>query len=158
MDEIEFKELCKRKNFFESRNPNRISAICDEIESLWNEKRKCNKNTGFYFVINLIILEGRDTNSGDIFYWEEDKWYDLIKNMTKNVEPTMKKFQITTREKELAHNVMFKFEEFWRKNSDLRFFQIVLLLDDMLQEYIRLFFPFDVEFWDKFFNFEMGEK
>lgn len=152
------RELCVRKDYTTIRRIERIPVICDMIEELWFKSRIKNKNVGFYYILTSIIIESQKKRKslGDMFYWEEDIWYDIIEEMIEKEEEKESLYDISTSEFAKAHDVLYNFSKFWEKHQDLRFYQLVVLFDDIFQEHIRRFYPFDMTFWDDFFKFELG--
>lgn len=56
------------------RNVERIEPFMDKIKEIWIK----NPDLRFWQLINLIAGECYEVENTDPFFWEEDKWLELI--------------------------------------------------------------------------------
>lgn len=56
------------------RSVERIEPFMDRIKEIWKE----NQDLRFWQLINVILAKCYELENSDPFFWEEDKWLDLI--------------------------------------------------------------------------------
>lgn len=56
------------------RNIERIEPFMDKIKEIWEK----NQDLRFWQLINVIAGRCYELDNSDPFFWEEDKWLDLI--------------------------------------------------------------------------------
>ena len=56
------------------RSVERIEPFMDRIKEIW----KKNQDLRFWQLINAIFAKCYELENSDPFFWEEDKWLDLI--------------------------------------------------------------------------------
>ena len=56
------------------RNIERIEPFMDKIKELWEK----NQDLRFWQLINVIAGRCYELDNSDPFFWEEDKWLELI--------------------------------------------------------------------------------
>lgn len=146
---MEVRDCCIRKDFSSPRNGKRIYVICNLIYELWVKYRQHNPTIGFYYITNAIELEG--SKDGDPFYWEEDKWYDKIKEMIKKVEELQQNYELSWKDYIEMKSTISHFCDYWKLYPDLRLKQILNCFDELVETRIRENDILDKTKWDKIF-------
>lgn len=151
------RDLCIRKDIMNTRDIKRIPVIIDLIYNLWEKYRISNISIGFFYITNLLEIEA--SKDGDPFYWEEDKWYDLISNEIKKTEKFVKNYEISNKDKKEMKDILNSFANYWKHYQDLRFQQIVNMFDEDFEEYIREYEGVcDSKFYQHFFSSRIRHK
>lgn len=146
---MEEREICVRKDFSSIRNKERIKIICDLIKKLWINYRAYNEKIGFFYITNLLEIEADKCfkkDSYDPFYWEEDKWYDLIQELIKNSEKFPNNF-MSYETKDITNTINY-FTEYWLIYPDFRLKQLLNIFNDLFEIKIREDI-LDENFWKK---------
>ena len=152
------RDLCVRKNITISRDIKRIPVIVDLIYNLWELYRISNPSTGFFYITNLLEIEA-DKKGEDAFFWEEDKWYDLISGEIEKAKKFVKNYEISDKDKQEMKDILQSFSKYWSYYSDLRFQQIINIFDEDFEEYVREYEgTCDSKFYQHFFSSRIKNK
>lgn len=134
------RDYCIKKDFSTPRDERRIPIICNLIKTLWIKYRENNNLFGFYYITNLLEIEGKkDEKDGasDPFYWEDDEWYDKLQNMISKSEKFEKKNDLSINDLNNINQTIKCFENYWRLYSDFRLMQILEIFDEVVEEKLR---------------------
>lgn len=143
------RDLCVKKDFITSRNPERIPVICDLIEELWERYRLNNLSINFFQLLDLIDLSSRGKENIDTFYWEDDKWYDFLQGL---IESSKKLEQNNLLENVLdMQEITNCFKEYWLMYPDYRFKQILDVFNMTVNKDNSKLNSLDGRYWRKYF-------
>lgn len=62
------------------RDIKRISPFMDKIKGLWQQ----HQDLRFHQFLTWLLLKASEIDKSDPFYWEEDKWEQIIEKIQKN--------------------------------------------------------------------------
>lgn len=137
---INERDYCIKNSFENPRDERRIPVICNLIKELWINYRKNTYSIGFYYITNLLEIEGKkDEENGapDPFYWEEDRWYDKLQDMIIHSKKFQNKNELSIEDIDDINKTIQYFENYWKLYSDFRLIQIIEIFDEVVEEKLR---------------------
>jgi hypothetical protein len=155
---INERDYCIFSSTSNSRKVERIPVICNLIKEFWIKYRATvDRKAGFHSIIKILEAQAsNDYRNGtgsapDPFYWEEDRWYDKIIDLTEKADRYNQSLSLTSKDINDMAQVVRYFENYWKLHPALRLQQVFEAYNDLISAKLDNFEFTNVEFWKNVF-------